>query len=116
MKPHVRAAMAAVALSHATGCKISSVYSYSDGGYQNIDASVQGVNVSAFDYSNRCHIDGSLPNLYHHGERAHLELKPSDNKYDGYDYGSSSFFEITVNRNNAELYDYGAGGWFSFST
>src|ERR1700759_4727029 len=96
MKPHVRAAVAGIALSHANNKKISSVYAYG-AGYINIDADVSGDRVNGYDYFNGCHIDGTLPNLYHYGESAHLEFKPKGNgKYDGYDYGSSQHFEITV--------------------
>ncbi len=117
MKPHVRAAIAGIALSHSSGRKISSIYAYAGGGYINIDASVNGSRVDGYDYTNGCHIDGNLPNLYHYGESAHLDFTPKGSgKYDGYDYGSGSHFEVTVRGNNAELYDYGAGGWFSYST
>jgi hypothetical protein len=47
MKPRIRAAMAAVALNHATARTISSVYSSSDAGYQNIHITAG------------CHINGS---------------------------------------------------------
>jgi hypothetical protein len=116
MKPHVRAAVAAIALSRSLSRKVASIYSYSDGGYLNIDAAVQGNHVNGYDYSNSCHIDGNLPNVYHYGESSFIDLRPNGNRYDGYDYGTSSFFEVTVHGTNAEVYDYGATGWFSFST
>ncbi|BAB48059.1 hypothetical protein [Mesorhizobium japonicum] len=117
MKPHVRAAVAAIALSHSSGRNVSSVYSYSELKYVNIDASVQGNVVDAYDYNNSCHIDGTLPSLYHYGQNSHIDLQPqSGGQYDGYDYGSNSHFELTVSGNSAELYDYGEGGFFSFST
>ena len=117
MKPNVRAAVAAIALSHASGQKVSSVYSYSDSGYINIDASVNGNRVEGYDYSNGCHVDGNLPGLYHYGEGSHLDFnaKPGG-KYDGYDYSSGSHFEVSVNGNSAEVYDFGASGFFSYST
>ena len=116
MKPHVRAAIAAIALSHSTGRKISSVYDYSQSGYVNIDAAVQGNRVDAYDFTNSCNIDGNIPSLYHYGEGSHIDFKLSGGKYQGYDYGSGSHFEVSVRGKNAELYDYGEGGFFSYST
>lgn len=117
MKPHVRAAVAAIALSHSLNKKVSSVYSYTESGYVNIDISISGNTVNGYDYSNSCHIDGQLPGLYHYGESCHIDLKPKTNgKYDGYDYGASCHFEVTVRGTNADVYDFGASGYFSYST
>jgi hypothetical protein len=117
MKPHVRASMAATALSHALGRKISSVYDYSRSGYLSIDADVRGNNLTGYDYEKSAHISGSLDSLYHYGESSHLELKPKGGgQYSGYDYGSSAHFDIRINGNSAELYDYSASAWYSYST
>lgn len=116
MKPHVRAAVAAIALSHSASRKISSVYDYSQGKNLNIDVAIMGNRVKAYDYSNSCHIDGNIPSLYHYGEGAHIDFKYTGGKYQGYDYGSGSHFEVSVRGNNADLYDYGESGFFSFST
>lgn len=117
MKSNVRAAIAAIALSHATGRKVSSVFSYGGEGYISIDASVSGERVDGYDYTNGCYVDGNLPNLYHYGQGAHIDFKPKGNgQYDGYDYGSSCHFDVTVRGTNADVFDYGAGGYFSYST
>jgi hypothetical protein len=116
MQPHVRLAAAAIALSHATGKDVSSVYDYSQGKYLSIDASVKEDRVAAYDYGQRCHIDGSLPSLYHYGAGRALDLKTDKPAhYSGYDYDSSCHFEINIKGSNAEFYDYGEGKWFSFS-
>ena len=83
----------------------------------NIDVSFSGGQLSGYDYSNACHIDGSIPSLYHYGESSHIDFNPKGNgKYDGYDYGSGAHFDVTVRGNSVDLYDYGASGYFSFST
>jgi hypothetical protein len=116
MKPNVRAAIAAITLSHSLGRKVSSVYAYSDGGYINIDATVTGDKVDGYDYSSGCHVGGRLPNLYHYGQNAHIDLKSKgQGKYDGYDYGDNCHFEVAVKGNSADIYDYGTGGYFSYS-
>ena len=116
MKPHVRAAVAAIALAHFSSRKVNSIYDYSDGVYKNIDAEINGGAVSGYDYGASCFIDGTIPSLYHYGESSFIDFTPKGNgKYDGYDYGSACFFEVTVNGNSAEVYDYGDPGYFSYS-
>ncbi|WFP74526.1 hypothetical protein [Mesorhizobium sp. WSM4906] len=117
MKPHVRAAVAAIALSDFSKRNVTSIYSYAESKYVNVDVTVRGGQVNGYDYSSSCHIDGSLPSLYHYGESCHIDLQPGSNgHYDGYDYGSSSHFEVTVNGSEVEIYDYGVSGFFFFST
>lgn len=116
MKPHVRATVAAIALSHFNKGKVSSVYSYSESAYLNIDANVAGNRVDCYDYRNGCHCDGSIPSLYHYGESGHLDfnVKGSGN-YSGYDYSTGSHFDIVVRGRSAEVYDYGTSSYFSYS-
>lgn len=115
MKSHVRAAVAAVALSDCTAKDVHSVYF--DGCWLNIEVEIKKSHVIAYDYTNSCHIDGTLPGLYHYGEGCHIELRRKTmGKYDGFDFKSGSQFEVTVKGRNAEIYDYTAGDWFSFST
>jgi hypothetical protein len=117
MKPNVRAAVAAIALSHALQAKVSSVYAYGSGEYINIEAEIDSGHLTAYDYSAGCHIDGDIPNLYHYGQSGHLEFKPEGGgRYTGYDYCSGSHFETKVTGTQASVYDYGEGSWFEFST
>ena len=117
MKPHVRAAVAAICISHNSKQKVSSVYDYSQSKYINIEVSVSNKKVEAYDYTNSCHIEGNMPSLYHYGNSHYLDLKQdSETKYSGYDYGSTCYFEITVKNKNCDIYDYGTGGYFSYST
>src|ERR1043166_1004041 len=103
MKENVRAAVAAIALAHSSGRKVTSVYDYSRSGYRTMDAEVNGGSVSGYDYSASCFIDGTIPNLYHYGESCFIDFTPKEGgKYDGYDYGSSCFFEVTVTGTNVE--------------
>ncbi|MGH1407076.1 MAG: hypothetical protein ACRBBJ_11020 [Rhodomicrobiaceae bacterium] len=116
MKTHVRAAVAAISLSHFHNKKVNSVYDYGERGYINIDTSTDGIRVIGYDHTNGCHVDGNLPSLFHYGEGSHLDLNPKgDGKYLGYDYGSSFHFEIQVKGTSAEVYDYGSSGFYSYS-
>lgn len=118
IKPHVRAIIAATAISDATSNRLSSIYQYGEGsGWKSISMEVSGQAVTGYDYSMSAHFSGTMPNLYHYGESAYVEFKrSSQNKYTGYDYGSRAHFEVTVNGKNATFYDYGGSGWTEFST
>jgi hypothetical protein len=114
MKDHVQAAAAAIAIAHDSGRRVSGVYG--PNGHVNVEVTLSGDRVQGYDYSNSCHVDGTLPNLYHYGQSAHLELKPkTGGKYDGYDYGASCHFEVTVKGRSADFYSYGGAGWSSYS-
>ena len=116
MKPHVRAAAAAVALANGLGRNVSGVHDYSGGGHQNISVSISGASVNGYDYANTCHISGTLPNLYHYGVSAHLQLTPSGaGTYNGYDYDTSSHFSVKVVGNRADIYDYDESANFAYS-
>jgi hypothetical protein len=72
--------------------------------------------VNGYDYTNSCHISGTLPNLYHYGVSSHLQLTPSDSgTYNGYDYDTSSQFSVRVTGNRADIYDYGESAYFSYT-
>lgn len=116
MKPHVRASVAAIALSHASGRAISSIYSYSGDGHMSITANVSGQNVNAYDYTTGSSISGSLSNIHHYGESSSISLTASGNgSYSGHDYGTGSAFTVRVNGGSVEIYDYGEGSHFSYS-
>jgi hypothetical protein len=117
MRANVRAAVAAAALAHGNGMNVSSVFDYGAGSYWMIEARFTGNSLSAYDYTSTCHFDGTLPDLYHYGQSAHVEFKAiGHGRYDGYDYGSSCFWEATVRGSNVEVYDYGVGAYFTYST
>lgn len=115
MKAHVRAAVAAIALAHALGRNVSSVYDYEAGGHKRINATISGNSVNAYDYDSGCHITGGLPSLFHYGEGAHLQLNPTGSgTYSGFDYDTSSHFSININGNQAQIFDYGEGSYFNY--
>src|SRR5438477_13203030 len=96
MGKDVGAGVAAIALSHCLAKKVSSVFGYGEG-WTNVKVHVRGTRVAGYYYSNPCHIDGDMPNLYHYGQSAHIEFKAtSEAKYEGYDYGASCHFEVKV--------------------
>jgi hypothetical protein len=119
IKPHVRAVIAATAISHATRRSVDSVYQYgSDSGYKNISIQIAGTTVTGYDYTKSAHFTGTMPDLYHYGESCHVEFKPEGGgRYTGYVYGAGgAHFEVTVSGTSASFYDYGGSGYTEFST
>ncbi|SCW39189.1 hypothetical protein SAMN02927900_01305 [Rhizobium mongolense subsp. loessense] len=116
MKSNVRAAVAAMAIAHARGRSVSSVYDYKNSCHVNISANVSGNTINGYDYGSSCHFGGSFPGMYHYGTGKHIDLNiTGGGKYSGYDYDTSSHFEVTVRGNNADIYDYGESAHFSYS-
>jgi hypothetical protein len=116
VKFHVRAMIAATAISHGTGRKLTAVYAHGAGGYVPVEVSVTEGAVAAYDRFSQSHLNGTIPDLYHHGEQAHIHLQPEEGgRYRGYDHSSSGHFELIVTGESARLYDHAEGEWFSFS-
>jgi hypothetical protein len=116
MKPHVRAAAAAAAISHASGRRVLSVYDHSNKGEARVSASATGNQVLGYDSTRECEFGGVVPALYHHGEDARLDLTPrGDGGYGGYDHGSATHFDVLVTGRDAQVYDHGEGAWFAYS-
>jgi hypothetical protein len=116
MKPHLRAALAAAAISHASGRRVLSVYDHSSRSEAGVSASATGNQVRGYDSDRSCEFGGEVPVLHHRGEAARLDLNPKgEGGYDGYDHGSATHFEIRVTGRDAQLYDHGEGAWFAYS-
>ena len=116
MKPHVRATVAAAAISHAHREKLTSIYSHASSAEISLTVTADGNRIDGYDYVNRCQFDGVLPILFHHGEGSHIELQAKrDGKYEGFDYASDSHFAIIVRNRTAEFYDYAESAYFLFS-
>ncbi len=116
MKPHVRAALAAAAIGHASGRRVLSVYDHSSRCEARVSASAIGDQIFGYDSTRECEFGGKVPTLYHYGERAHLDLNPGeDGAYAGYDHGCMTHFEVRVTGRNAQVYDHEGNEWFAFS-
>jgi len=116
MKSHVRAAVAASAISHASGRRVLSLYDHSNGSEIKVSVSAIGNQVFGYDSTRECEFGGEVPNLYHHGEGAHLDLTPrGEGGYGGYDHGSAAHFDVKVTGRDAQVYDYDSSQWFAFS-
>jgi hypothetical protein len=95
MKPHVRAAAAAAAISHAGGRRVLSLYDHSSQAEARVSASAIGNQVFGYDSTRECEFGGEIPSLYHYGEGAHLDLiSKGEGGYGGYDHGSATHFDV----------------------
>lgn len=118
IKPHIRAIIAATALSHTLGKKLTSIYQYGgDSGFKSVSIDISGKKVTGYDYTTGSHFSGTIPSLYHYGEGCHVEFKDKGGgKYTGFVYGEGGHYEVKVKGKSASFYDYGGSGWTEFST
>jgi hypothetical protein len=116
MKVHVRAAVAAVALAHTLGRAIVRVHEFEASVSLRMSVRVRDGLVSAYDHGRHCYVTGALPNLYHHGERSHLVIKPeASGVYCGFDHDTSSYFSVSVTGVEAYMFDYKEDLYFAYS-
>lgn len=116
MKPSVRAAVAAIASAHSGNKNVTSVYSHAESSRRTITATVNGGSVTSYDHESSCHINGSLPSLYHYGVGAHITLNSNGSgSYNGYDYDTGSHFTVSVNGHAVQIYDHGESSHFAYS-
>lgn len=116
MKPHVRAAAAAVALAHSLGRPIVRVYGHETSASCRITLAVRGRIVSGYDHTRHCYVTGALPNLYHHGEKSHLMLAPKGfGIYGGFDHDSTSHFLVKVTGSEAHMFDDKEDTYYAYS-
>ena len=105
MNPHTRRAVAYV-VSRLSGRSATGVYDYDAGGHFSFSGDVSTNACSAYDHGQGCHISGTPPSLYHHGNAKHLNVELNGSNFSGYDYDSGRHFTGTVNGNAISLYDY----------
>jgi hypothetical protein len=115
MQAQTRRAVAYIAARIISNRNASAVYDYGEGKYFSIDGQINGAVVSVFDYSEHCHVDGTLPDLYHYGNQRHIEVKVNGRSFEGYDYDSKKHFAGNVNGQSISLYDYEHGKYFNYS-
>ena len=109
MKDSARARVAAIVGAASKGKNISSVYDYSSGGHRNTSVSINGGQISGFDYTTSSHFSGGGSgnlDFYDYETSKHVQLKMNGNNFDGYDYHSGRHFSGTVNSGSVSLYDY----------
>lgn len=97
MKSQTRRAVAYIAARLISGRNSGSVYDYSISSHVSFSATISDNRISAYDYDQSCHIGGSLPNLYHYGNSAHLSLTIAGTHFKGYDYDTSSHYSGKIN-------------------
>ena len=94
------------------------MFDYTRSEYFTFSGKVTESVVSAYDYTERCHISGSGRSgsfsLYHYGERKYIRLQVDGRKFRGYDFGSGHF-SGTVSGRSVTLFDYEHSTWHNYS-
>ncbi len=116
MKDCTRRAIAYVVGRKSSGRNSSNVYDYSVGSHHPFGGTVNNDSVAVYDYTERCHVGGTLPNIYHYGNNNHINLRINQGgQFSGYDYDECCHFSGNVSGNKVSIYDYGVSAYFSFS-
>jgi len=109
----VRRAMAFIA-AKLNGSLATSVYDYSESKHFLFSGSVGTDHVSVYDHTQNCHVTGTLPVLFHHGRRQHVDMDLDGNQFSGLDHGTGSRFEGSVSGRMVSLFDYGQNCRFDY--
>ncbi len=115
MKASTRRAVAYIAGRAVSGNSKTTIYDYSSSGYHFFSGQAGASRVSVFDYTQSCHITGTLPNLFHYGDGHHLSLKIQGQKFTGFDYLQSQHFSGSVSGNRITLFDYGDSSYYNYT-
>lgn len=115
MKDHTRRAIAYITGSIISQNERSSVYDYFTSKHYSISGSLDANQISIYDHSEGCHISGSFPSVYHHGNGKHISIQMNGSSFSGYDYDESCHFSGSVNGTSISIYDYGESSHFNYS-
>lgn len=109
-----RACVAYVAGRVVVGKNSSHIYDYDRSRHVSIGGTIDGKQVSVYDYDRGCHFSGTLPSLYDYGRSCHVSVEIKGRNFSGYDYGSSAHFSGSVSGSSVSLYDYGTSQHYSY--
>lgn len=119
MNEPARRAVAYIAGRVLSGRSSSAVYDFGCSKYFSFSGKITESKVSAYDYTEQCHIGGSGHSgsfsLYHYGAQNHISLRVSGRKFRGFDYGSGGHFSGAVNGRSISVYDYQQCAWFGYT-
>jgi hypothetical protein len=116
MTPKLRAAVAAIAISHDRRKPVASLFDHGSRQHLMLTAGVEGDRVTSSDHSRTWRLSGALPSLFHSGLDAHIHLAPKPGgEYEGHDHGTDTSFRVVVSGAVAQVYDYRAKAWFSYT-
>src|SRR5665213_467274 len=97
MEPNIRACVAFVVASVATGKTGSGIYDISRSKFITISGNVVNGSANVYDHDRGCSFGGTLPSLYDHGTNASIDLRVKGSGFEGYDHGAKCNFNGTVN-------------------
>jgi hypothetical protein len=115
MNEPTRRAVAYIAARLVSGKTASAVYDYGVSRYFHFSGDVRAGTVNVYDHDQACHIGGTLPSLYHYGNKKHLNLEIKGSQFSGYDYDSGKHFSGSISGSAVSLYDYQTGRYYNFS-
>lgn len=110
----VRASLAAIVLSHASGRLVTSVHDHGAGIRHDIRAIFRDSTLDGHATARAARLGGTLPDLYDHARRAHIHLTCEGDTYSGFDHGTGTHFHVVISGQSCSLYDHDAGEWSQY--
>jgi hypothetical protein len=119
MNESTRRAIAYIAGRASSGRSSAAIFDYSNSAHFNFSGKVTDSAVSAYDYTEQCHITGAGHSgsfsLYHYGYQKHISLRVDGRKFRGYDFASGLHFSGTVSGRAVSIFDYADSTWHQYA-
>ena len=115
MNASTRRAVAYIAGGIVAQFSRSHVYDHDASEHFAFSGAVGATSCNTYDHDRGCHITGSPPQLYDHGNQKHLTLEVKGQAFSGYDFDSQQHFSGRVNGSSITLYDHGDGAHHNYS-
>ena len=110
-----RKAIAFICGMHFSNENHTSIFDYTRGAYFYLDYSVNGQNISVYDYERKCYVGGSFSSLYDYGVARYMDCRVvREGIIDVYDYLTGTNLQVTCRGKNVSLFDYKAGKYFEY--
>lgn len=93
----------------------TNIYDYTRASYFFLDYSVNGQEISVYDYERKCYVSGRFSSLYDYGVSRYMDFRVErEDIIDVYDYLTGSNLQVTCRGNDVSLFDYKAGRYFEY--
>ena len=115
MNVNTRACVVYIAAGMCGLSKVTSLYDHAENRPLNVSGTVSAEAIDVYDFDRSCHVSGSLKNLYDYGNKAHIHITFTGDKFSGYDYASKFHFTGSVEDGMVQLYDYETEMYYRYS-
>lgn len=103
-------------LSNKHSTSHNGIHDYAMGKYISLSYSNNGGNISIFDYTRGCSLNGRFPSFFDYGVAQYISLtRVGNSNYSVFDYNTSSYLSVTCNGNAVSVFDYAKGMYYNYN-